>query len=297
MKNELSGEYLRDYSEIEKYLKGHVEKGEKLDEALEELFEMYSDLETEGADISFAHEGTAKEYAKELAEQLPKKKVFFTKKSIVFFLIAFALVAGVYLYNNSPIKRITGGIDYVADHIDDYSFETAKITDYVITIIDGGCIMGSGFPEITDMNIFGEGEIFIEGTAYPSYKDANHGEIFLPTVYPHIFWENPKNLIEKISDYEKNSVRIIENTNTGCGIHLSHPGTYGYEILYNGRPDYYKMNPDGSVDFRFVFEKTESPYNEKSIYKLASGCSGSEEDPYRLYLILGCIEINWQYNK
>lgn len=138
MKNELSGEYLRDYSEIEKYLKGHVEKGEKLDEALEELFEMYSDLETEGADISFAHEGTAKEYAKELAEQLPKKKVFFTKKSIVFFLIAFALVAGVYLYNNSPIKRITGGIDYVADHIDDYSFETAKITDYVITIIEIG---------------------------------------------------------------------------------------------------------------------------------------------------------------
>ena len=96
----------------------------------------------------------AEEYAKELAEQLPKKKVFFTKKSIVFFLIAFALVAGVYLYNNSPIKRMTGGIDYVADHIDDYSFETTKITDYVITIIDGGCIMNAGFPEITDMNIF-----------------------------------------------------------------------------------------------------------------------------------------------
>lgn len=297
MKNELSGEYLRDYSEIEKYLKKHIQKGEKLEEALSDLYEMYSDLEAEGSDISSAHEGTAEEYAKELAENLPKKKVFFTGKRIVLCLIVVALIFGVCLYNNSPIKRMNGGLDYVAKHLDDYSFGAAGITEYVITILDHGYAVDSRLLEITDRNIFGEGEIFIEGTTNFSYKDANHGEIFIPTIYPHIFRDNPQNLIKKISNYEEDSIRIIENTSTGCGIHLSHPGTYGYEVLYTGKPDYYKINPDGSVDFRFVFEKTDSPYNEKTISELAAECSGSDEDPYRLYLILDCVEISWQYNK
>lgn len=297
MKNELSGEYLRDYSEIEKYLKKHIQKGEKLEEALSDLYEMYSDLEAESAEISSVHEGTAEEYAKELAENLPEKKVFFTKKRIILCLISVALIAGICFYNNSPLKRMTGGLDYVAKHIDDYSFESAGITEYAITILGGGYAVDSKLLEITDRNIFGDGEIFIEGTTYSSYKDANHGEIFIPTVYPHIFLDNPKNLIEKISNYEEDSIRIIGNTNTSCGIYLSHPGTYGYEVLYIGKPDYYKINPDGSVDFKFVFEKTDSPCNEKTISELSAECSGSDEDPYRIYLILDCIEINWQYNK
>ncbi len=297
MKNELSGEYLSDYSEIEKYLKKHVQKGEKLDDALSDLYEMYSDLEAEGAEISFAHEGTAEEYAKELAENLPKKKVFFTKKRIIFCLIAIVLIAGVCFYNNSPFKRMAGGLDYVTKHLDDYSFGSAGITEYVITILDSGYAVDSRLLEITDRNIFGDGEIFIEGKTYSSYKDANHGKIFIPTVYPHIFWDNPRNLIEKISNYEEDSIRTIENINTGCEIHLSHPGTYGYEVLYIGKPAYYKINPDGSVDFKFVFEKTDSPYNEKTISELAEGCTLSDEDPYRIYLILECVEISWQYNK
>lgn len=297
MKNELSGEYLRDYSEIEKYLKKHIQKGEKLEDTLEDLYMMYSDLETEGADISSAHEGTAEEYAKELAEQLPKKKVFFTKKSIVFFLIVFALVAGVYLYNNSPVKRMIGGLDYVVDHLDDYSFDETGTTEYSITILDGGTVINSDLLEITDWDLFGDGEIFIEGTTYSSYKDANHGEIFIPTVYPSTFRDNPKNFIEKISNYSEDSIRIIENTNTGCGINLHFRGTYGYEILYRGKPVYYKINPDGSIDFKFVFEKTDSPYNEKSISELAEDCHGSDDDSYRIYLILECLAVKWEYNE
>lgn len=297
MKNELSGGYLRDYSEIEKYLKNHVEKGEKLEDTLEDLYMMYSDLEAEGADISFAHEGTAEEYAKELAEQLPKKKVFFTKKRVIFFLIALVLVSGIYFYSNSPVRRMTGGLDYVVNHLDDYTFDETGTTEYSITILDGGTVINSDLLEITDWNLFGDGEIFIEGTTYSSYKDANHGEIFIPTVYPSTFRDNPKNFIEKISNYSEDSIRIIGNTNTGCGINLHHRGTYGYEILYRGKPVYYKINPDGSVDFKFVFEKTDSPYNEKSISEIAENCHDSDDDDYRIYLILKCLAVKWEYNE
>lgn len=291
MKKELSGEYLADFNEVTKYLKKHAAKGEKLNEVLDDLSELYSDLEAEGAPLSSVHEGSAEDYAKELLENLPKKKVFFTAKRLALIFAAIALVAGIYFYNNSPLKRMNSGISYVANHLDDFNLDDTSTTSYIIGIWDGGISLESEENiELKDHSLFSDGEIFVEGTAYSVYKDANRGSIVVPSVHAPVFWSNPKNFIEKISDYDETSFRTIGNMDTDCGIYMSHPDRFGTEILYRGNPAYYKINPDGSVDFKFVFEKSESPYNEKSIYKLAE--EGSE-----LKLALDCLTIEWEYIK
>ena len=96
MNEKLSGEYLADFNEVTKYLKKYAAKGEKLNEVLDDLSELYSDLEAENAPISSAHEGTAEDYAKELLENLPKKKTFFTTKRFV--LIFAATLAAIALF-------------------------------------------------------------------------------------------------------------------------------------------------------------------------------------------------------
>ena len=289
MNEKLSGEYLADFNEVTKYLKKYAAKGEKLNEVLDDLSELYSDLEAEGAPLSSVHEGSAEDYAKELLENLPKKKTFFTTKRFVLIFACAVLVAGICFYSNSPLKRMNSGINYVANHLDDFSFDDTSTTAYIIGIWDGGISLESEENiELKDHSLFREGEIFFEGTAYSFYKDSNQGSIIVPSVHAPVFWSNPKNFIEKISDYDENSFRTIGNMDTGCGIYMSHPDRFGTEILYRGKPAYYKINPDGSVDFKFVFEKTESPYNEKSISELA-------EEGTELTLVLDCLHIKWEY--
>ena len=290
MNSELSGKYFDDYSKVSRYLIKNVKKCERLDETLEDLKEVYSDVEAENAPLSSIHEGSAEEYAKELAENLPKKKIFFTAKRTILLFVVVALVAGLYFYNNSPLKRMTEGLNYVAEHFDDFSFKVTNRQSYIIEIWDNGVSYNSeSYIEIKEMNLFRDEEIFVEGTIYPIYKDANHGSITIPCVYANTFWSNPANLIEKISDYEENDIRIIENQDTGCGIYMSSPEHFGNEVLYRGKPVYYKINSDGSLDFKFIFEKTDSTYNKKSISDLAK--KGTE-----LKLALDCLTIEWKYS-
>jgi len=101
MNEKLSGEYLADFNEVTKYLKKYAAKGEKLNEVLDDLSELYSDLEAEGAPLSSVHEGSAEDYAKELSENLPRKKVFFTAKRLLLIFACAVLVAGICFYNNS----------------------------------------------------------------------------------------------------------------------------------------------------------------------------------------------------
>ena len=291
MDKNLSGKYLDDFNEVTKYLKKYAAKGEKLNEVLDDLSELYSDLEAENAPISSAHEGTAEDYAKELLENLPKKKTFFTTKRFVLIFAVIAVLAGICFYSNSPLRRVSGGLNYAANHPDDFSFEICNSESYILRIWDGGVSYDNkDYIEIKEMNIFSDGEIFIEGTAYPLYKDVNHGSITVPCVYSSAFLSNPRNLVEKISNYEENNIRILEGINTGCGIYMDNPEHFGVEILYRGIPTYYKINSDGSVDFKFVFEKTESAYNKKTISELV------KEGP-ELKLVLNCLDVEWTYNK
>ena len=71
---ELNGKYKEDFNEIRKYIEKTAAKSSKREEALESLSAIYIEAQENQTEISKIHEGTTKDYAKEIAESLPKKK-------------------------------------------------------------------------------------------------------------------------------------------------------------------------------------------------------------------------------
>ena len=71
---ELNGKYKEDFNEIRKYIEKTAAKSSEREEALESLSAIYLEAQENQTEISKIHEGTTKDYAKEIAESLPKKK-------------------------------------------------------------------------------------------------------------------------------------------------------------------------------------------------------------------------------
>ena len=69
--NELKGEYIFDFYDVKEYIEKHAKVGEKRNEALETLHGIYLEAQENETPISEIHEGSAKEYAKEIVEGLP----------------------------------------------------------------------------------------------------------------------------------------------------------------------------------------------------------------------------------
>ena len=74
MMNRLDGIYKEDFFEVKKCIEKFSAKCSEREEALESLSGIYLEAQEKGAPISEIHEGTAKDYAKEICESLPKKK-------------------------------------------------------------------------------------------------------------------------------------------------------------------------------------------------------------------------------
>lgn len=71
---ELKGIYEADFGEIKKYIEKETAKGTPRDEAIESLRAIYLEAQENGAELSDIRGESALEYAKEVAESLPKKK-------------------------------------------------------------------------------------------------------------------------------------------------------------------------------------------------------------------------------
>ena len=71
---ELNGKYKEDFNEIRKYIEKTAAKSSEREEALESLSVIYREAQEHHTELLKIHEGTAKDYAKEIAESLPKKK-------------------------------------------------------------------------------------------------------------------------------------------------------------------------------------------------------------------------------
>ena len=69
--NELKGEYILDFYDVKDYIEKHAKAGEKRNEALETLHGIYLEAQEKETPLSEIHEGSAKEYAKEIVEGLP----------------------------------------------------------------------------------------------------------------------------------------------------------------------------------------------------------------------------------
>ena len=93
---ELNGKYKEDFNEVKKYIEKTSAKCPEREETLESLSAIYLEAQENQTEISEIHEGTAKDYAKEIAESLPaKKKANFAKIAgicAVFSVIATAVI-------------------------------------------------------------------------------------------------------------------------------------------------------------------------------------------------------------
>ncbi|MBQ7874442.1 MAG: hypothetical protein IJ306_04680 [Oscillospiraceae bacterium] len=72
--NGLKGIYEEDFNEIKKYIEKEAAAGTARDDALESLLAIYVEAQENGAELSDIRGESAKDYAKEVAESLPKKK-------------------------------------------------------------------------------------------------------------------------------------------------------------------------------------------------------------------------------
>lgn len=291
MNKKLSGEYLADFNEVTKYLKKHAAKGEKLSEVLDDLSELYSDIEAEGSPLSSVHEGTAEDYAKELLENLPKKKPLFTTKRLVFL---FAFLFAIFFFMEVFYDSAYRGINDVLKNPDSYIITRAQTKEafYNIYKTNSGFTTGvtsdmeSEFITITELDFSDPDKILIRGTAKSFYNKDGFGQIHIPAIYTYIY--TPEAFLDLLSDFKEGDVRVVGDFNTGCKIFISHPERYGIEALYYGKPVDYKTNSDGDIDFEFVFEKTNSPYNNKSIEEYLS--EGTEVE-----ISFDCFSVKWNH--
>lgn len=95
--NELKGEYILDFYDVKEYIEKHAKVGEKRNEALETLHGIYLEAQENETPISEIHEGSAKEYAKEIVEGLPhmapEKRKIMRRIVIAVFAAVLAVIA------------------------------------------------------------------------------------------------------------------------------------------------------------------------------------------------------------
>lgn len=296
MKTELSGEYLADYTEVTKYLKKHAAKGEKLSEVISDLSELYSDLEAEGASVASVHEGTAEEYAKELLENLPKKKKLSSKAITAILVIIAVLISAIYFTNDSKMAIASRGIERVIKKPEQYSLYANSNNRYGFELYlqepDNTFVCINSVPwETTPFSVkyfeySDDDKIYIECSLMSDYQNSEEGSIKIPILYPSLFYNEPEKLIDSIINFDIGDYNIIENLSTGSSIELIGDNGYALAVLYDGYPTYYKINRDGSIDFGYVFEIRESQYSKKTIQEYLL------EDK-KVYLAIGFVELSW----
>ncbi len=297
MNEKLSGEYLTDYNDVTKYLKKYATKGEKLNEVLDDLSELYSDLEAENAPLSSAHEGSAEDYAKELLENLPKKKKLSPKAITVIVAVVVFIISAVYFTTDSKMAIAYRGLERVIQKPEQYELYTTSSNGKWIELYlqkpDNGDVLINAVPwdnapfVIENFDYSENGKIYIEGSVTSDYQGNEEGYIKIPILYPSLFFNNPQKLLDCITDYDINDFKIIEEATTGSGIGLINDHGYQIATLYDGYPTYYEVNKDGSIDFCFVYKMRENEHTEKSIKEYLL-------EDQKVYLYIGYVELYWQ---
>lgn len=110
---ELKGEYIYDFYNVKEYVEAHAKVGEKRNEAIETLHSIYLEAQENGTPLSEIHEGTAKEYAKEIVEGLPhtspEKKKIIKRFVIAVLTVVFLLSA---FFTSDVWNLYVGGFNY-----------------------------------------------------------------------------------------------------------------------------------------------------------------------------------------
>ena len=82
-------------------------------------------------------------------------------------------------------------------------------------------------------------------------------------------------------------ISTTENIKTGSGIIIKTENPFDSKFLYNSVPVFYKVDKNGSIDFEFVFKKSENNKPVKSIKELIS-------ENHSPLIVLQCATLDWE---
>lgn len=159
--NELKGEYILDFYDVKDYIEKHAKADEKRNEAIETLYGIYLEAQENKTPLSEIHEGTAKDYAKEIVEGLPhiapeKEKII---KRVIAAVLAVAFVLAAYFTSDWHYMQI-GGFNYKMRYPDKFwggaygGYEDETYTAYVSVGDDGSITQDE---KLTEIGIYFEG--------------------------------------------------------------------------------------------------------------------------------------------
>ncbi len=137
--NRLVGEYKEDFFEVKKYIEKVSAKCPEREEALESLSAIYLEAQENQSEIYEIHEGRAEDYAKEIAESLPKKrKPNFAKIAGISAVFSVIVAAAVFLLLNMSDAYLLQkrGFNHVLSSENEYKILVELQEHGVISYID-----------------------------------------------------------------------------------------------------------------------------------------------------------------
>jgi len=147
-------------------------------------------------------------------------------------------------------------------------------------------IDNSEYIVITKCEYYENGNLAIRGKSIPIYQNNNEGKIIIPAVYSSEDYLNSENFLSSICSLSKES-STVKNIKTGSGIIIKTENPFDSNFLYNAVPVFYKFDKDGSVEFEFVFIKSENNESVKSIKDLIS-------ENHSPLIVLQCATLEWE---
>lgn len=136
---ELKGSYKSDFEEIRKYIWKNAAKSSEREEAIEGLLAIYIEAQENETSLSEIHEGTTKDYAKEICESLPEKEKINLKKFFIISVPVITIIFGlaVLLFNMSDAYLLQKrGFNHVLSSENEYKILVELQEHGVISYID-----------------------------------------------------------------------------------------------------------------------------------------------------------------
>lgn len=257
MKNELHGEYRKDFNIIQKYIKREVIDCEERTSVIEDLYELYEVSQNEGLAISQIHEGKAEDYVFEIIGSLPKKTpAYKTKRIIVFVSLIFVFLLLFFLARPENLTK-NQGFYYVSKNPDKYDFGLSgtsfsdvwefKIDGNIFSIVEESKSKPYKNLHINDFFMSEDGEtIYMSGKTEALYQNKTSGKIAIPTFKLVTYYDVSAALDSMLNYNPDNYVSFSDEPNQIL---------FG-NTIYNGKITKYKFNIDGSVNFEIAFTKS-----------------------------------------
>ena len=166
---ELKSEYMQDFYKVKEYIEAHAKVCEKRNEAIEALHSIYLEAQENEAPLSEIHEGSPKEYAKEIVVGLPhiapEKRKIIRRIFAAVLVAAFALLA---FFTSDFWNLYKGGYNYYMKHFDRVSGARSfySYDDHTVKLTYKDWNDPETYPELSELGIYFDKVKFSSGTGF-----------------------------------------------------------------------------------------------------------------------------------